>query len=1173
MGRHALLLGAATFSADKTLENLPGVHRDVDQLQAVLDESGRFDSLVARVDLGRDEMVAEIDRFYAQRRTGDLALLYYSGHGLLDPDGTSLFLATADSTVEGPLAVGSIDADGFLRHCLNSTNASQRVVLLDCCYSGAFELRNRFQGGVRQESRRGILQRGTFVMSATDHLHAAKSQGPDRPSIFTAAVLDALRGQGTPTDDGTWVTTSDLTRHVRATMGRFKPSESSEGVTEEIKLVEIDGSHRDRAVTKVAPTASSRSEAELDTDHWRRLIDYYTSCLQRGAELSSFVPLTSRSTYVTVSGFESVFSGTAEGQPAIPAYAEFRKRHAAADCQFRYGYPLLILAEGKGGKGRRFAPLLVSDVTISEQGKVLASPPGFNRAIGAELRLSEPELDDLERQVEETFVAGDRSSLVRAVQQLMGILDLKTAGPMDPGRLSGAVAPTPVDRVQNAAVLYVGDPSGGAQGSLLKDLEAIRQEPTKISGTALAVLADGAAEGPSQAVTIVAPDRLNEAQEHIIRSAMNQRLTVAQGPPGTGKSQLVAALVATASAAGQSVLVGSTNNRAVDEVVDRIRNKLGPGLLMRTGRKEYLAAEPEILQKLLASMAGEPADEQTPAADVRLIEREIAELRAGLDSRRRVERDLAELAVERAQLEPFDLPDGELVRMIGWAQRAARGGLLAWWWRRRLRASGWQPQEQIDDLVFRLVVEGRWRAGQRELTVLPDEASSWQRLTQLIGADRPQAGRRLLAAKLVNRIRSGRPALETRISNMSQSTPQTWPQFPRLLSTLPAWATTSMSARRLKPDPGLFDLVIIDEAAQCTVPAVLPMIYRARRVLVIGDPHQLSPVVTLPAAEEKIIQERSGLAQEWLGNRRLSYTGHSAYDAFAAVASSVFLLDEHYRCRPGIVAAPNRVVYQGKLTVLTAQDKLGGASVDWRHVPGSFEHGSSNSGRNRVEAAAVVDEVRRLRALHPGASIGVVTPLAAQARDLNRALDALRADPDDIVCGTIHRYQGGEQDIMVVSPVGAGGIQRPTQNWLVNQTNLWNVAITRARSRLIVVGDQDWWSGQRGLLPQLLRPTDEGPATGESYEALDRLQLEFRQAGADIARSPMIDGRRYDFALAGRIYLKVDDPADDSDGRSLRKVLAAMDLCPPGSEVIRIPLWRCLSEPERVVQEVLARSK
>ncbi|MFJ9020222.1 AAA domain-containing protein [Streptomyces sp. NPDC102259] len=89
---------------------------------------------------------------------------------------------------------------------------------------------------------------------------------------------------------------------------------------------------------------------------------------------------------------------------------------------------------------------------------------------------------------------------------------------------------------------------------------------------------------------VVAPLELNEGQEAVIRAVMVRRLTVATGPPGTGKSQLIVNAVATARAAGQTVLVASTNNKAVDEVWERCED-LAPGLLVRTGNQAAVEEE------------------------------------------------------------------------------------------------------------------------------------------------------------------------------------------------------------------------------------------------------------------------------------------------------------------------------------------------------------------------------------------------------------------------------------------------------------------------------------------------------------------------------------------------------------------------------------------------------
>ena len=78
--------------------------------------------------------------------------------------------------------------------------------------------------------------------------------------------------------------------------------------------------------------------------------------------------------------------------------------------------------------------------------------------------------------------------------------------------------------------------------------------------------------------------------------------------------------------------------------------------------------------------------------------------------------------------------------------------------------------------------------------------------------------------------------------------------FPKIAKILPCWAVTSLSARgRLPFEPGLFDLVVIDEASQCDIASALPLLFRARRAVIIGDPLQLKHVSTVAPQQDRLI--------------------------------------------------------------------------------------------------------------------------------------------------------------------------------------------------------------------------------------------------------------------------------------------------------------------------------
>lgn len=186
------------------------------------------------------------------------------------------------------------------------------------------------------------------------------------------------------------------------------------------------------------------------------------------------------------------------------------------------------------------------------------------------------------------------------------------------------------------------------------------------------------------------------------------------------------------------------------------------------------------------------------------------------------------------------------------------------------------------------------------------------------------------------------------------------------------WACTAMSMRSNFPlTPGLFDLVIIDEASQCSVAQALPLAYRAKRIAVVGDPNQLTPITGLLPKVHTRIAEYAGLDAEDLENAGVHHTKGSAYLAFEYQAQrqdpqQPFLLNEHYRSQPEIVRWFNREFYNDKLTILTelrdesdarVPESTRNRPVMWTDVEGKAERGSNRSWVNREEATLVMRQM------------------------------------------------------------------------------------------------------------------------------------------------------------------------------------------------------------------------
>jgi len=288
--------------------------------------------------------------------------------------------------------------------------------------------------------------------------------------------------------------------------------------------------------------------------------------------------------------------------------------------------------------------------------------------------------------------------------------------------------------------------------------------------------------------------------------------------------------------------------------------------------------------------------------------------------------------------------------------------------------------------------------------------------------------------------------------------------FPKITSILSCWAVTSLSTRRRIPfEPSFFDLLVIDEASQCDIASALPLLFRARNIVVIGDPKQLRHISTLSKQQDTQLLTKHELVSDYA---RWSYSTKSLFDLASSLCRSedIVNLRDHHRSHADIIEFSNSHFYEGRLRVATNYERLnflksGEPVVRWIDVKGKTIRPSTGGSVNNQEAVAVVDEIQRLVMQGYRGSIGVVSPFRAQTnkiRDLvfNHQYIGTRLADLDFLADTVHKFQGDERDIIIFSPAVSGGISDGSLGFLRSTPNLFNVAITRARAALIVVGDK-----------------------------------------------------------------------------------------------------------------------
>lgn len=1190
MSRYALVVGVEQYRADKSLTRLPAAGADLKAVSAVMQDRCGFE-VRSLADPNREELTREMeDLFDGRRRTSvDTLLLYFAGHGLTDDDRDRFYLAATDTNTEylDSTAVDSRTLQGLITH----TNAKTKLLFLDCCFAGMIGDGLRARSGRRAPMKQQLDHHGTFILTASDRTSPSfeDTKAVGEPARFTRAVVDGLGGKADDSDSDGWISAQDLARYVQNSEDLTKhqrPLVFASSVTGQIPLARTDGP-QPATLPTVGRAARIGDSAQLEPDHdpnapldaetWKRLLGYYVECMRREAGLTDWLDPSDNGRYgLWPDPDEAILSGLAETHRLPPELRRFIPGKDEEAAVF-YGYPLVVIGEGKK---IRFAPLLATPLDIAPDGSVEAGLVELNQAVLQHHDLAPGDIDELAETFAANFRPGDPVHLTELLRKLIGGIGLRMPETLDPTGLTDRFRGSPIaPGVHNHAVVWRLDEAKSAISGLVKDLgEFATGEVEKFGHTALGAIADRDRSPMGEFRDVVAPGPLNESQEAVVASAMTRRLTVATGPPGTGKTALVAALCATTAVVGQTILVASTNNQAVDGVQDKA-NVIAPGLLVRTGSRKITETEPARLTKLLAGNGPPKADEGLAKGRLRLQRENIARLRSVLDSHRDIEADLYAVqqtmlrltrAIDgnRSVLDVLEADDRVLGKTAKFARRSLRrwpfGTLSRWRMARRMRAGDIADRQSLCELFE---TELDRRELEARLATLPDPAQSWTELKELVDA-RAESSTLLTEAVMNRYIASGREAIERRIGQRRQNK-STWEGFRRLLRHLPGWAITGHSSTDLQPQPGLFDLVVIDEAAQCSTPVVLALLMRAKRALIIGDPNQIQPVTPLSPEEDDSIRRSFGLGDQWMKARHLGYTGESIYAACATATGEEMLLDEHYRCDPAIAAVPNRVVYQNRLTVLTdptgltiPADPPTSHAVIVDSVNGFAERSAAGSWLNRPEADHTAARVAQIAGRYPKATIGVVTPFKSQAALVEQCL-AQYDLAESVKVGTAHRFQGDERDVVILSAVGADGIGARAAQWLIDEVNLWNVAITRAKSRLMIVCDRTWWSGRPGLLTELIETSEIGVSEAAGHEELaDRLQVSLEEAGVAItARDVIVAGQPCHFVIdQPRPTAIVIDGDSVGDGRRFRQLLAQLDLIgAAGYRPLRVPAWSILA--------------
>ena len=592
----------------------------------------------------------------------------------------------------------------------------------------------------------------------------------------------------------------------------------------------------------------------------------------------------------------------------------------------------------------------------------------------------------------------------------------------------------------------------------------------------------------------ITPLSLSDSQEKVIKNIENNKFIAVQGPPGTGKSQTIVNLVAHLIANGKTVLVASRMDKAVDVVADRLNELGAPYLALRAGRANYQKQLSLELQDLLSGKADIDDDvEDFIFADAKDMKQHLDILRETEDKCENIiklERKWHDLKDEISQ-------QSQIVGKMQFIKRPLKKSEIdnindvIKTLRTNMEKSGFfvnfanisnqrQLKKILDlkhfdineenlnrlktELDFTTLKWQQWKAEndiqktgnihimmeqirqlkrkQKTLAINILKSTRREALKALLRDDKKKRRIKVHAMSLVER----RKKLQNKILEEED--------FKPLLEAFPCWCVTTYAVSDSLPlKPGMFDVAIIDEASQCDIASCFPIMYRAKRSVIVGDDKQLPHLSFLEKAKEQSFLSQYGIPDKYQLMWR--FRTNSMFDLADYYSMNSVMLDEHFRSLPPVINFSNKEFYSNRIRVMR-KDKLDQNALELVKVPeGKVDSDATRNIPEVEELVKVLHEIiiedEKNNPDNP-TTIGIISPFRAQVEQLKISVPKVLSDymirKHQIEIGTAHTFQGDERDIMLIS-WGFANNSHPQSITFIQKPNLFNVAITRAKNKCI----------------------------------------------------------------------------------------------------------------------------
>ena len=602
----------------------------------------------------------------------------------------------------------------------------------------------------------------------------------------------------------------------------------------------------------------------------------------------------------------------------------------------------------------------------------------------------------------------------------------------------------------------------------------ILHQKISIKSPLFSYLAGKVLPAQNQAIKFIFPFQCNESQLKAIEQTFSNPLSLIQGPPGTGKTQTILNILANAVLSKKRVAVVSSNNSAIQNIVDKLKDADGLDFLCAMlGNKTNVNKfknTPIIYPDWLYKKSILPSGIET---DLQKLTSEIKQLYAMQNIQKQKQ---TKLNAWRIEFEKFsqcypdvqNIPDIQNTRMtskkllklfITCNFENIKREKLSFWFKlknvlfyRRWSFSFWnQPLVKVLATLKILFYQQKISELEQEIDKLSQQltAANFEEKNRLLSTISWQILKHKLQ-ETYSYIKKDKQ--QTQRKNINDHS-----KYPIILST------TFMIQKYASPQ---FDLLIIDEASQVDLCTGIIALSCAKNVVIVGDDKQLPCVIS--TEDEKDLKELNASTQ--IDKKYLYQKGQSILTSIQQAIPNIpnVTLCEHYRCDPYIINFCNKCFYDNKLIIHSKRDNSVPLTI-LLTKPSAQGHFNP---RQDAEIKKFIKENG-----YSENDIMYCTPFCEHAQKTGAA--------------TIHKCQGREKDIVIMSTV-ENNITK-----FVADKQLMNVAISRAKKKfcLVIASSNKNWNNCIGDLIHYIEYHDNSSqaiSQGKTTSIFDMLYEEYQ---------------------------------------------------------------------------------